>query len=74
MTELNKPVDRQKRREILDFGNGFAINMSNYRTLRSAVYDAVIDQERAEAYQEGYNDALRNIEQLAHDFRTGIRC
>ena len=53
--------------------NGFAVNLKNYDSLRKAVYDAVIDRERSEAYQEGYNDALRNIEQLAHDFRTGVR-
>ena len=58
--------------EVLN-GKGFAVNMSNYGSLRAAVYDAAMDMEKAKAYQVGYNDALRNIEQLAHDFRTGVR-
>lgn len=69
-----KELERKERREkMLKTVDGFAVNLTNYDSLRGALYDAMVDIERAEAYQEGYRDALKNIEQLVHDFRIGVR-
>lgn len=35
-------------------------------------YEARLDREKTEAYKQGYNDAIRNLEDLIRNFRQGV--